>query len=311
MSDTELSTIILIATHGRPDLLRRTLESLAESEESGFFEQVEVEVVENGGRQGAGEVCEAVSERLPVRYRFVPEAGKSNALNVAVGEARADLLCFYDDDVRVGPGTTSEFIRGARKYGAGHFFGGPLGIDFEERPPEWLERYLPPSHVGWSLGDEEIFHDEPDFIGTNWAVFRDDLERAGRFDDRLGPNAEYRMLGQEREAQMRLLANGCRGVYLPEAGARHYVPKERCTLAWARDRRYRAGMSEVLMGRFNEDYPRIGGIPRFMWRQCAQDAIKAFGARLLLPEGPRLARYEMKWAMSLGTARGYRMRFKS
>ena len=58
--------VVNIATSGRPELLRRTLESLKECEEPvGYRETV---VVENGPRGGAEAVVRAARSWLNVRY---------------------------------------------------------------------------------------------------------------------------------------------------------------------------------------------------------------------------------------------------
>lgn len=311
MAQNEIRVAVIIANHGRPALLRRTLRSLAGSRNQPG-EDTELLVVENGDPAGAEEACRAYREVLPVRYMHVPRLGKSNALNIAVEQTKADLLLFFDDDVRVGSGTPAAFRRAARRHGPGHFFGGPVAVDYESPPPDWLVRFLPPSARGWTLGEEEIFHDEPDFLGGNWAAFRRDVREAGGFCDYLGPRSDgFRLLAEETELQERLLERRCRGVYVPDAPSWHWVPRERCTPEWARDRWFRAAVTAVLREDPDlERYPRIAQVPRFLWRQCLEEGLRALAARLFLRPGTRRMKYEMRWARSRGRAVGYRLAAK-
>lgn len=301
----ELETAVVIATSGRPELLLRTLESVAAVRRPSFLR--EILVVENGGQPRAREASESFSAELPIRYSFVPEKGKSRALNHALGRTRAELIVFHDDDVRVEEGTLAAYARTAATYGRGHFFGGPLEVDYEEPPAEWLKAYLPSSVTGWKLAGREQYYDSPDFLGANWAAFREDISAAGGFAAHLGPTPEYRALGEERELQSRMLGLGSRGVYVPGAKVWHYVPEERCTVKWALKRRYQQTLTKTLRDA-EDDHPTILGVPRWLWRECAEDVLKVLKVRLRRVSGHRRFVHEMKLAHSWGRAMGHRIR---
>lgn len=297
------STAVVIPTYRRPSFLERVLRDLAEDRLPD--ELREVLVVENGRRDGTEEICGRYRGDLPVRYHFVPEPGKSNALNVALDLTEADFIVLYDDDVRVASGNLAAFVDGARRYGPGHFFGGPVQPEYAgEPPPDWIRPSLTTCVLGWSLGDEERPHDE--FLGANWAAFRRDLLDAGGFVRGLGPNAEFRTVGQEVEMQERLLERGAQGIYLPGAVVRHHVPEHQCTLRWARKRRYQQHMSRILLAPRHRDAPSIAKIPRFLWRQSVTEILSVIAARLTGPRTRRRVRLEMKLAETIGQMAGYR-----
>lgn len=237
---------IVIATRDRSELLRRTLSSLAATSPPSAVKRVLV--LENGGGRGAGAVVEEFADRLPVHHEALDWTGKSRTLNRALELATADLIVFFDDDVRVGAPTVAAYVDAAKRYGRSHHFAGPLIAEWEEEPPQWLKSYLPPSAVGWDQGDEEVFYDHPHFIGSNWAAFRADMLAVGGFDERIGPGSPTGTIGDEMELQRRLLDAGGRGVYLPQARAWHHVPAVSCGFDWARRRQFRGGLTNGFLG---------------------------------------------------------------
>lgn len=88
---------VLIATHDRPELLRRCLE--------GFCNQTlpaadfEVVVVDDGSlTPGTAEIVEEFAPRLPVVATRIEHSGRSAAKNLGTMLARADVVLIFDDD---------------------------------------------------------------------------------------------------------------------------------------------------------------------------------------------------------------------
>lgn len=293
---------IVIATCRRPDLLRRTLASLAAARLPGSVG--EILVVENGGAHGAGDVAGTFAGRLPVRHYSLEEGNKSRALNDALRRTRADLVHFLDDDVRVAPGTVEAYVEAASRYGPGHHFSGPLVADWETEPPEWLKRYLPASAIGWDQGDEEIYYDRPYFIGSNWSAFREDVLAVGGFREHIGPGSPSGAIGDEMELQQRLLDAGGRGVYLPEARIWHHVPPSACDFEWARRRQERMGLTYAVLGWPPKEGPHPEGAAG--WARLAGLSLKVLVARALGWSEERRAWLEMTRARTRGYLRGRR-----
>jgi glycosyltransferase involved in cell wall biosynthesis len=294
---------VVIATHRRARLLEGVLQDLASVPLPREVE--ELLVLENGVRDETEGVCRRFNEALPIRYHYVEEAGKSNALNVGLAMTRAELIVFFDDDIRVAPQSLGAFVDAARRHGPGHFFGGPVEPDYAgEPPPSWLRPWLAASVIGWDLGASERHHDE--FLGANWAAFRADLVAAGGFVKGLGPNAEFRTVGQEVEMQERLVAREHRGVYVPGARVRHLVAADQCSLRWVRRRWRQQSLSRVMLSPTHIGEPQIAGVPRFLWRQYATDISRALAARLTAPRSDRRMRAELALAVTTGKMLGYR-----
>jgi GT2 family glycosyltransferase len=259
-----MKIFVVIATHGRGDLLARTFASVAQCERpQGFRGTI---VVENGGRGEAERIVREAPGVLEARYLFEPVGNKSRALNAALARITDGLVVFLDDDVRVGPDLLEVYAAAARRAGRGRFFGGPVSPDYEAAPPEWLTAFLPPSARRW-CPDEAELATRPFFLGFNWAAFADDLRRVGGFDERLGPGSDVG-IGDESDVQRRLAAAGVTAVCVPQALVHHWVPRARCSPEWALERAYRTG---VRSGWLKGDIagPTIAGYPLHLVKRVA------------------------------------------
>lgn len=302
---------ILIPTHGRPTVLGRTLTSLAEASLPDALNSIMV--IENGSAQGAEEVCGAFVDRIPLHYHHLPTPGKSRALQWAVERIAKGLVIFFDDDIRLAAEVVTAYADAAYQYGPGHFFGGPMGVDYEQDPPDWLRQRLPVHAVGW---EPQQF--EPDsaqgaqFFGCNFAAFAEDILAVGGFNANLGPGSGPRtrrayVLGQETWIQERLIENDAQPVYLPHAKVWHYVPRERCSPAWLLDWQHRGCMTAAFRGEGASDTVWWGPLPRWLWSGLARSLPMALASYVMpVPEW----RYEMRrpWRRYLGIAEGLKLR---
>lgn len=239
-SRSMISVNVIIPTHGRPTLLGRILASLAQCHiPEGYAEAV---VVENGSRAGAATVVADMAKSHPqlrLRYLHVERANKSHALNEAIATIGEGLVVFFDDDLRFHPGVLVAYADAAGEKGAGHYFGGSMGVDYEHEPAEWVRRLLPLSARGVDLHQQR--REWHLYLGCNWAAFVEDIRAAGGFNPAFGPGSLTGATGQEADMQERLLAQGVRQMDVPNALVWHYVPKERSTLRWLILRKYRGG----------------------------------------------------------------------
>ena len=178
-------------------------------------------------------------KRLNARYVYRERANKSHALNEALETVEDGLVVFFDDDIRIHPETLVAYAEMGGKYGPGHFFGGPVSIDFEKRPSGGLMKYLPYSAKGYDLKESRM---GDEYLGLNWAAFASDLKRVGRFDPHFGPGSATGATGQESDMQQRMLDAGLRGIDVHQALVWHYVPEQRATKEWLMQRYFKAGV---------------------------------------------------------------------
>ena len=258
---------VVIPTHGRPDLLIRTLASLAGCELPANY--LETVVAENGSDDGARAACGAADPALNVRYVHFAKGNKSAALNGVLERCPAGPVVFLDDDVRLAPDALTGYAAAAGKAGPGSWFAGPLDIDYESDPKRWVKPFLPRSAAGWEWDGGEII-DKMEAMGANWCAFAEDLYAAGPFATDRGPGAATGATGQETDMMTRLSERGVAGRYVPAARVWHYVPKKRVGPAWLRNRAYRNGVNfglqlhgEVFRVPFMADPPWI------LWRMAS------------------------------------------
>lgn len=271
---------VVIPTAGRPDLLDRTLDSLCQCQKPEEYESTIV--VENGGREGAEQIVETYAKPLNARYMYSEEANKSAALNLVLNSLTETLIVFFDDDVRISPNTLVAYRDAADGIESGVIFGGPVDVDYEAPPPEWLRAYLPVSARGWGLngieGEKKLR-----FLGSNWAAFSTDLKKAGGFNPQLGPGNRTTGTGQETEMQIRLESIGIEKVFIPDAKVWHYVPCDRCSEEFVLNRAYRDGLSHG--ARRAHDAFTVFGLEPWMYVEYLNRSVKLL---IKMPLGRRI-----------------------
>ena len=88
---------VIIPTHNRSELLRRSLRGLCEQVASDRI--AEVIVISDGSTDNTPAVIEAFSQRLPIRFIHQPKSGVATARNRGLREARGKIALLLDDDV--------------------------------------------------------------------------------------------------------------------------------------------------------------------------------------------------------------------
>ncbi|WP_372720933.1 glycosyltransferase family 2 protein, partial [Immundisolibacter sp.] len=231
---------IVIPSYGRPDLLRRTLQSLVDARWPPSF--AGVWVVENGPQTGLQALCQEFATRLPLHYVHEPQLGLSAARNAGAKSCQGEVILFLDNDLRVERDALQAYAQAFADYPEAGAFGGPLRPDYEMPPPAWLSGYLPWSVVGVDYGPDNRFMDEARLVGGNHAITWVALTEAGFFDA-IGATGTRGGVGEETRLQERILAGGRRLVYVAGAAVWHHVPADNCSPQWALGRVFRHGLT--------------------------------------------------------------------
>lgn len=267
---------IVIPSYGRPDLLRRTLQSLVDAQWPPSF--IGVWVVENGPQTGLEALCQEFAVRLPLTYVHEPVLGSSAARNAGAQACESEVVLFLDNDVRVEPAALLAYAQAFADYPQAGAFGGPLQPEYETPPLDWLVPYLPWSAVGVDYGPINRPLDEARLMGANHAVTREALKQAAYYDavDAVGKRGG---VGEETRLQERILATGRSLLYVAGALVWHHVPADSCSPQWALARVFRHGLTRGLLepprGRL-----RLAGAPLWAWQRWLRLSLHTLARRL-------------------------------
>jgi len=226
---------LAICTWNRADSLHRTLESLAAMEIPDGLAW-EVLIVDNNCTDHTRDVVGHWKSVLPIRELFEHRQGLSHARNHALEQACGDVIVWTDDDVCLDPAFLTHYARATATYPDAAFFGGPIIADFVSPPPSWLDRnfeVFADAYAVRAIAAEDIPIESVDVLpyGANFALRRDALQ-GDRFDTDLGRNGSGMVGGEESELLRKMLARGCRGVWIADARALHRVDAGRLTLGY-------------------------------------------------------------------------------
>jgi glycosyltransferase involved in cell wall biosynthesis len=191
---------IVICTFNRSCLLDKTLDQLRSLDTTACVNW-KLLVVNNNCSDDTDGVIRRHCGKLPVRRLWEPRTGKSYAANLAVREAKGDLLLWTDDDVLVDPGWLRAYAEAADAHPDAGFFGGPITPWFESEPPQWITRNLPTIDSCFAIREvigEFYTPITADYrpYGANMAIRRDCFNKYS-FDTRLGLQADTEIRGEE------------------------------------------------------------------------------------------------------------------
>jgi glycosyltransferase involved in cell wall biosynthesis len=251
---------------------------------------VEIIVVDNNSADETRSVVDEASRGpVPIVYLQEPRQGKSFALNTGLSHARGDLLALTDDDVIPNEDWLERIVSQFREREVTFVFGKVLPRWAQLPPPELL---VPAAQSIWGPLAIVDYGDAPEPylptstgqrlpIGANLAIVRSAIVSIGGWRTDLGKVNNSLIAGEDHEIFMRLRRHGLyAGFYDPSIIVRHYVPAARLTRRYFRRWFFWNGKTYALM--LADLYPevdmsrvpRIGGVPRFLYRQGLAQAAR-------------------------------------
>ncbi len=160
------------------------------------------------------------------------------------------------------------------------FVAGRILPRWEADPPSWLSSAL---YGVLAIPDngERRLSISPDGegrdiipVGANMAVRASVVRRLGGLRHDLGKLSGTLRTGEDHEFFLRMTGAGLRGVYEPLALVRHFVPRERLERSYFRRWLYQNGQDVAhLQATHRDTARRLLGVPRYLWRQAAEDAV--------------------------------------
>jgi len=205
---------VIIATFGRKDVLKITLEKLTKQTFS--MSDFEVVVVDDGSRDGTIEMIESMKETLPYKLHCFSQErrGPGGANNRGAKEARADLILFLANDMHATPRTLEAHYEYHLENPEPHIaVVGKLQGSPELPKTAFQKRWNPFRGKGLD-GKKEL--DEFDFWISNLSMKREFFLRNGLFLEY--PAAAF----EDLELASRLFKKGLKMIYHSEALTYHY-----------------------------------------------------------------------------------------
>jgi glucosyl-dolichyl phosphate glucuronosyltransferase len=268
---------VVLSTFNRASMLPAAIASVLQ--QHGSTLPYELIVVDNNSTDETRQVVRT-AQRADARLRYVFETqqGLSHARNAGLDHARAPIVAFTDDDVRVAPTWVEVIHQAFDAHPDVQCVGGRTLPVWPSPPPAWLT----PEHWVGPLALQD-YGDHPRIIdasrplclaGANFAFRKDIFDRLGRF------SVDYPR-AQDTEFLLRLYRAGFRALYLPEMLVHAAVEPDRLTKAYHRRWHANIGRCNARM-RFQEltdpvvglraqvpHLRRVLGIPTFAVRQFA------------------------------------------
>ncbi|HEY3067500.1 MAG TPA: glycosyltransferase family 2 protein [Methylomirabilota bacterium] len=269
---------VVISTYNRCDTLRGALESVL-AQETGPV-TYEIIVVDNNSTDGTREVVDSIIARghRHVRYLFEGRQGLSHARNAGIAEARAPLIAFTDDDVRV----ASDWVANIKRAFDGHpevdYVGGRVLPRWPTTPPTWLTR----DH--WSAMALSDFGDAPMYvnheaqyclIGANLAFRRESFDRFGLFQPDFQRVRDGIGSTEDHELQLRLWEAQRQGLYVPDLVVLAEVEPRRLSKQY--HRRWHTGHGHFYAAMRVQEVEaatiRLFGVPGHLYRHGMAEAV--------------------------------------
>jgi len=191
-----LTVTAIVPTYNRADLIAETLDTLLEQTRR----PDEILVVNDGSSDGTGDVVRSYEPHLHQIEK--PNGGKASALNLALSQARGDLIWICDDDDLLLPGTC-ETLAGLLETEPALDFVCGQHEDFTVDRRTGEKQLKPPGFRRASAPDE-IFFDLLD--GCH--IFQPALMVRRQLYDRLGPFREDLVRSQDYEMMLRIARGG-------------------------------------------------------------------------------------------------------
>ena len=207
---TAATVSVVIASHGRPEHLRRCLTALRYQAHDAF----EVIVVADTTGQAALKGHPSTPHLKTVAF---DTPNLSRARNLGLAAAAGEIVAFIDDDSIAEP-TWLSFLCGPIAQGRAAATVGAVrgrnGISFQSRTP-FIDRNGFTRDPGLHAGDRPSQGFVPKLVGTNMAVRRDALLSIGGFDE------AFRYFLEDADVSLRLASAGLTLAFTPEAQVHH------------------------------------------------------------------------------------------
>jgi glycosyltransferase involved in cell wall biosynthesis len=261
---------IIISTRNRAQSLAKALYSITKLDIS--FAQIEVLVADNGSVDSTSSVCQMYERIFPqFQYIFDPRPGQLVGWHRALLKAKAEIIAFIDDDVRLMPNWANCALESFATPEVG-IATGRIIPEFEEKPPSWQNDMVLENDLGiwsalWGMLDfgTKLKEIPADFVwGSNFLIRRKVMLEAGGFHPGGMPTSLFHFTGDGDVGVGRVIAKaGFKALYHPGAAVAHHLPAARNSSA-AEVKRWIFGeglvTSYILMRKLANAHPALDSL---------------------------------------------------
>jgi glycosyltransferase involved in cell wall biosynthesis len=309
----QFDVTVIIATYNRAGMLGPALESVLTQDAGGL--RFEVIVVDNNSPDNTREVVESYIARghTNLSYLFEPRQGVAHARNHALAHARAPIIAFTDDDVRVAPDWVRMIKRALDEHPEVDCVGGKVLPLWREEPPAWLtEKHWSP--LALTDYGEELIYTNTDWplclVTANLAFRREVFDRIGQFEPACQRVKDGIGSTEDHELQLRFWKTGGQGLYDPRLVVHADVQPERMSKAY--HRRWHTGHGRFTSLMRLKDYEvaraRLFGVSSYLYKQAFLDSLSWL--KFTLTRNSRMAfRTEIRLRFFLGYYRQRRSEY--
>ncbi|MGA9771633.1 MAG: glycosyltransferase [Blastocatellia bacterium] len=277
----EYEITVIISTYNRSEMLAGALESVLEQESGAVG--YEVIIVDNNSTDETREVVEGyiAGGHGNLRYVFEGRQGVSYARNRGIEEARAAIIAFADDDVRVARDWVAKIKRAFDSHPDIDCIGGKVLPRWESEPPLWLTRdhWMPLALQDY--GDEKVSINTDNklcLVSANLAFRSEAFQETGLFEPEL--QRVKNGIGSMEDAELleRFWATGRRSLYVPDLIVITDVPVERMTKSYHRIWHTGHGYFFAIMRSeaMEQSSSRLFDVPAHLYRQAVAEAAAWF-----------------------------------
>jgi glycosyltransferase involved in cell wall biosynthesis len=277
---------IVISTYNRCGLLEGALRALLSQRPADVA--YEILVVDNNSTDQTRPLVQslAMQNREKLKYLFEPKQGLSYGRNTGIATAKAPLIAFTDDDVRVAADWVWRIKTGFEANSDIDFLGGRVVPRWPAEPPPWL------TNANWSplalldYGDHPFYVDSGKqlcLIGANFAFRRRAFEKVGLFKTDFQRVKDGIGSLEDHEFLLRLWRVGSRGLYVPELLVTAEIEPDRMQKQYHRKWHTSHGRFYAALHSEEVERSKLGklfGVPAHFYRQALTDLAGWIGARI-------------------------------
>lgn len=268
---------IVISTYNRCGLLEGALRALLSQTPADVA--YEILVVDNNSTDQTRSLVQALAmqNQGKLKYLFEPKQGLSYGRNTGIAAAKASIIGFTDDDVRVTADWVWRIKTGFEANPDIDFLGGRVIPRWPAEPPPWLtkENWSPLALLDY--GNQTFCVDSEKqlcLIGANFAFRRRAFEKVGLFKTDFQRVKDGIGSLEDHEILLRLWRVGSKGLYLPELVATAEVEPDRMKKQY--HRKWHASHGRFYATLHSEEVERsklgkLFGVPAHFYRQALDD----------------------------------------